>query len=223
MVKPVWEESTETLPAPLSRFTLFLRDDQDAAERGRRLESIRNQFRQLDAPLLIFLRNIERIGVTFYDKGVQPEWAVDFKKRSDAEDKRRMLLETSHPGIDSPEAASPSGRIYHVTRHRAQNLARGENRTLTEAEELTKSNASSEIVLAFPLTATSEPIVEPQKVFAFLPMKQAGFNVSISARTPLFLFYQIGAADLGRPAVSYPSRLCDPGQRRRCRDGFGEK
>jgi hypothetical protein len=57
-------------------------------------------------------------------------------------------------------------------------LAKSENRALSAAEESSGSYATSEVVLAFPLTETSEPMIEPQKVFAFLPLRQMGFNVN---------------------------------------------
>jgi hypothetical protein len=52
-----------------------------------------------------------------------------------------------------------------------------ENRDLSEAEETSRSYSTSEIVLAFPVE-DSAPIIEPQDVFAFLPVRRMGFNVS---------------------------------------------
>jgi hypothetical protein len=49
---------------------------------------------------------------------------------------------------------------------------------LSEAEETSRSFATSEIVLAFPVTDDPVPIIEPQEVYAFLPIRKMGFNVS---------------------------------------------
>jgi len=182
MVNPLWEEPVATLPRPLTRITLFLHEYQDPTELTRHRELIRRQFRELDAPLLLFLRNIRNISIFFYDENEVEEWAVKFVQKTDSI-ANREILETSDPLASL--GALPKKRVYHVTRYKATNLAKSENRALTAAEEARKSYATSEIVLAFPLTADSKPIIEPQKVFAFLPMRYVGFNVC--AITPSFL------------------------------------
>ena len=65
MVTPMWEEPQEELQHPLTRITLFLHQYQDPAEHERNRETVRNQLRDLQGPLLLFLRNIQRIDVVF--------------------------------------------------------------------------------------------------------------------------------------------------------------
>ncbi|KAI8291522.1 hypothetical protein K4K60_001608 [Colletotrichum sp. SAR11_57] len=72
-------------------------------------------------------------------------------------------------------------KYFHVTRGKATNLAKNDNRTYTEAEDAAKAYSASEVVVAFPLSETLVPIVEPQDVFAFLPVRPAGFNFVIQA------------------------------------------
>ncbi len=177
MVQPVWEEPKEELPHPLTRITLFLHEYQDVIDLERDRETIRNQFRELQAALLLFLTKIRRISIVSYDKQERQEWATIFRIQ-DTQIANRVILErlfTDGPKLDD---IVPERHIYHVTKYTATNLPRNENRSLLPAEESSKSYAKSEIVLAFPLTDQSVPIIEPQKVFAFLPMRQMGFNVS---------------------------------------------
>jgi hypothetical protein len=41
-----------------------------------------------------------------------------------------------------------------------------------------KNRNSAEVILAFPITENFQPIIEPQKVFSFLPIRDFGFKVS---------------------------------------------
>jgi hypothetical protein len=59
-----------------------------------------------------------------------------------------------------------------------------ENRSYTDEEHCTDAN--TEIVLAFPLTEDSIPVVENQDVFAFLPKRPMGFKVSFLSLTVHF-------------------------------------
>ncbi|KAF4924992.1 hypothetical protein CGCVW01_v003742 [Colletotrichum viniferum] len=176
MVTPVWEETDEVLESPLTTITLHLLNTETSngvAETG---EMIRAQFDELQETVLLFLKNIRRISVSFYD------------------DDERQTKTVSHaraqpqPGcVELESVYATNGRRlkqtkhFHVTRVKATNLAKNDNRTYTEAEEAAKAYSFSEVVVAFPLSETSVPILEPQDVFAFLPVRPAGFNFVIQA------------------------------------------
>ncbi|RYP79682.1 hypothetical protein DL769_002822 [Monosporascus sp. CRB-8-3] len=177
MVKPTWEETSEELPRPLTRMTLFLQECESATESKRKRERILKEFRDLQAQLLLFLRNLRRISVYVYDEQDCQIWSRILTMR-DTKEANRVLLDTDSSG--DPTVVSEN-RAYHITKYTATNLAKNENRSLSAAEQASKSYTESEIILAFPLTANSEPIIEPQKVFAFLPMRQMGFNFIIQA------------------------------------------
>ncbi|RYO85251.1 hypothetical protein DL766_000105 [Monosporascus sp. MC13-8B] len=177
MVKPTWEETSEELPRPLTRMTLFLQEGEDDAESKRKRERIEQEFRDLQAQLLLFLRNLRRISVYVYDEQDCQIWSRVLTMR-DAKEANRVLLDTDSSG--DPTVVSET-RAYHITKYTATDLSKNENRSLSAAEQASKSYTKSEIILAFPLTADSEPIIEHQKVFAFLPMRQMGFNFIIQA------------------------------------------
>jgi hypothetical protein len=145
MVTPTWEDSREELPHPLTRITLFLHEYEDDDKRKLERESIRNQFRGLQAPLLLFLRKLRSIHVAFYDEQEIQEWSTTFTVQNTGELNRVVLLTSP---VKSPSAAAPERRVYHVTKYTVRKLAKSENRALSAAEESSGSYATSEVVLA---------------------------------------------------------------------------
>lgn len=177
MITPIWQEVKDpSLPAELTSITLYLHEQSDPLQRERERQIINQQFLELQDTLLLFLRKLRQIEVLFYDDtGTQIKstiFAISRMKHSDT-----AVIEKS-----STDVAQVQKRTYHILRHTARGLARSENRDLSDAEEASKSFATSEIILAFPVTQESEtkeevPVIEPQEVFAFLPVRKMGFNV----------------------------------------------
>ena len=185
MVQPNWEslEEEEEQEAPsntgdfcsTTRITLFLHENDST------IADVRQQLEQLQSKLLLFLRNIRRIGITIIDDDDEVE-VSKVHSLSDSS-RNRVWLQTSSSIRGTPQP--PIEQLHHVTKFLANNLQRYANRTLTESEVANKSYARSEIVLSFPLTNEFIPIVEPQQVFAFLPIRQVGFNVSAVCYYPV--------------------------------------
>ncbi|KAK7425103.1 hypothetical protein QQX98_000017 [Neonectria punicea] len=165
MVTPVWEETDEVLGDCLTRITLFLHDSGDASTNARQLDIIKQQFRELQDTILLFLRQLRKVKVSFHTDD-----AVD--------DNTTYSLHGSNPAtIRKTTSTGEVDKKYHITKHMAHNIPRSENRNYSDDGERTDSTA--EVVLAFPLTDTSEPIVDDQDVFAFLPMRPMGFKFLI--------------------------------------------
>ena len=72
-------------------------------------------------------------------------------------------------------------RYYHVIGHTATGLAKSQGRTYSGSEEASRVYSQGEVVLAFPVTAKSVPVLENQWLFAFLPVRQIGFKFLIHA------------------------------------------
>jgi HSP90 family molecular chaperone len=165
MVTPVWEEMEEPMGDSSTRITLLLHTSEDSEEDERRRDTIRLQFQDLQPTILLFLRKLRKVEVSFYDSGnVQTSNTVYSLHGSNPTTVRKE----THDGVEE--------RKYHVTKHVAENVPRSENRTY--GEEVDRTDSSAEVVLAFPLTDAGTPIVENQDVFAFLPMRPMGFKVS---------------------------------------------
>ncbi|KAJ4267510.1 hypothetical protein NW762_003617 [Fusarium torreyae] len=166
MVTPVWESAEESLGNSSTRITLFLHTSDDSEEDARQRETIRLQFQDLQHTILLFLRKLRKVQVSFFDEGGAQTSATTYS------------LHGSNPAtIRKVTSDDVEERQYHVTKHVAENIPRSENRTYSE--EQGRADSSTEVVLAFPLTDSSTPIVENQDVFAFLPMRPMGFKFLI--------------------------------------------
>jgi hypothetical protein len=173
MITPIWQEMRDpALPFEVTRITLYLHDQSDPAERDRDRQIINQQFHELQDTLLLFLRKLRKIEVSFYDEEGHQTKSTQYTL-SRIENSDTAVIERT-----CTNTAQNRKRIYHIVKHPARGLARSENRDLSEAEEASRSFTTSEIILAFPVTENSVPIIEPQEVFAFLPIRRMGFNVS---------------------------------------------
>ncbi|GKT48957.1 uncharacterized protein ColSpa_09138 [Colletotrichum spaethianum] len=176
MITPVWEETDEVLESPLTRITLYLHNTENSTAVAESREAIRKQFDEVQETVLLFLKNIRRIHIEFYDDDGRQTTSVTHMCTQPQPD--RAKLESIYTINGQPQKRI---KHFHVTRVSATNLARNDNRTYSEAEEAVKAYSVSEVVVAFPLSEASAPIIEPQEVFAFLPMRPAGFKFLIQA------------------------------------------
>ncbi|KAF9876102.1 ino80 chromatin remodeling complex protein [Colletotrichum karsti] len=169
MISPVWEDIEEELESPLTRITLHLHETGDKG-------AIRAQFEELQETVLMFLRNIRKVVVRFYDQDGQQLSSVTHTLTYPQEHRARLQRVEVVNGKSEEQITH-----FHITRHDADGLSRNESRTYSDAEEASRAYEKSEIVLAFPLSHSSAPIIEPQDVFAFLPVRKVGFNFLIQA------------------------------------------
>jgi hypothetical protein len=191
MISPIWEDSGEPLAGPLTRVTLFLHETGDNDDLTGQREILLRQFRELQDTVLLFMRNIKKIDITMYGESDLITFRTSHSINHEANDRVSLTKR-----IIQNEQVQEHMRYYHITKHIAERLARNENRTYSEAEEATKTYAKAEIVLAFPLTDDLFPIIEPQEVFAFLPIGHMGFTVklfllNIQQTTNFFLVHDL--------------------------------
>lgn len=176
MISPVWEDTNEELPSPKTKFTLHLHQIGDEAMLTKAREVILQQFEELQETVLLFMKNLKMVHVSFHndceDLTSTIELSIDRP-----ESNRAVLRRTTNTG-DSTEK---SVKFFHVTTHQATGLPRNEQRTYSEAEEACRAFSKSQITLAFPLTESSVPIIKPQNLFVFLPVRAVGFNFLIQA------------------------------------------
>lgn len=178
MITPIWQEKRDhSLPLDLTRIILYLHEQSDLVERQRDREIITQQFVDLQDTLLLFLRKLRKIDISFHNEEGHRTEGIMFTLRK-FEDSDAAVIERA-----CTDPALNRKRTYHIVKHIARELARSENRELSHSEEATRSYTTSEIVLAFPViedlvTGEKMPVIEPQEVFAFLPVRKMGFNVS---------------------------------------------
>lgn len=173
MISPIWEESSEDSDEPLTRVTLFFHEDLSAEDLEALHSSTLEQLRGLQVEFLLFLRKIKRINVFVYgeDGSIQEE----ARHSIESFDLYRSVIKKRTVAHGVTEDYS---QLYHITRRKVTGLARSDNREYNAAAEASRSYATSEVVLAFPLTDSFKAIISSQSVFAFLPIRNAGFSVS---------------------------------------------
>ncbi|XEU94732.1 hypothetical protein FSHL1_000016 [Fusarium sambucinum] len=176
MVRPIWVSPAETIPSPLTRMTLYIHDQGDPDEIQHLKKIISMQFDDLQETCLLFLRKLGQISLEFYGENGELERSKYFRKHKI--DDYRVSLETTS-GIH--EDKTTKSQIYHITRQIATGLARSDNRELPDTEEAKRDSSKAEVVLAFPITDNSEPLVtlKNQDLFAFLPLRRSDYKFLI--------------------------------------------
>jgi len=157
MVTPINDEH-EDLPANVrTRFTLTLNQHSSFGDRV-------NEFQNLPDTLLLFLTKLQRI-VIGVNKGDGVSETV-YKYNYDALPRIGSLCKRESIG----NSLSATSRSYYMERKTIKGLPPNQARPrISEAE----------VVLAFPIDEDKNPVIEQQHVFAYLPMRRVGFNVSI--------------------------------------------
>ncbi|RYP49446.1 hypothetical protein DL768_004856 [Monosporascus sp. mg162] len=176
MISPEWEEPSEAIIGPLTRMTLFLHGDSEGVD-GTTRQSIASQLNELQPAMLLFLKNLKQISIRFYD---DDECVVSSSLLS-----IDYCGELTQPVLKKTETGNGATRStqqkYHVTKTTARGLPKSENREYSASEEERRAYATAPVILAFPLSEDDVPKIEPQEVFAFLPVRPVGFNFLIQS------------------------------------------
>jgi hypothetical protein len=206
MISPVWQDPGDEVGDRLTRITLSLHQDMDDEALARQRGSIRQQFRDLQETILLFMKNLEKIEITLYeDDDVTIESAFTYAIERVAGG--RVIVRRTSTTFQDGE--SDTQEFHYITiKHTATGLAKNDNRTYSESEEASGAYSRSDLVLAFPVTEESVPVITDQWVFAFLPVRQMGFKVRPCRANRANL---VATANLRTP-VSDTSGLCDPGE-----------
>lgn len=157
MIAPILDAFPAAKRSKWTSFYLQLSKNYNANELVKELES-------LDARLLIFLRRLRTIVVTICGANDKKSTKVLTRANSEINGKEAILL-----GQDDQRTS------YIVMRHRARSLPPDEKRA---------GVSESELLLAFPVDEANQPRLGPQDVFAFLPIRNYRFKVSLD---PVFI------------------------------------
>lgn len=178
MVAPIWSPFPEPLSPGWTSMLLKLDDSCDEA-------AIVDELRLYDGRILLFLRRLRRLEIEAQDAGSISSLLKNKlrKKRaiSDAKFTNVLTRQEQQPASSSP--ADPASIVtviendapkhYLVWRHMANKLP---------TEPRRPGISSSEVVLAFPLKSDCQtPSIAQQSVYAFLPIRDYGFNFLLQA------------------------------------------
>ena len=148
-IAPIWEKFPEQSPPESTSFYLQLSKDYDE-------QRLVQEIRSIDPAVLLFLRRLRKINLSI-GQG-EKSWTTSLSRLdSDANEEKMILMQGSTPFR------------YIVKRHTVGGLP---------PEPKRPGCSQSEIVLAFPIERdTEDPKPSPQKVYAFLPIRDYGFVV----------------------------------------------
>ncbi len=172
LISPINEGYREMPSDVRTRMTLTLSNSRESKDLAK---DFANPFDNL----LLFLTKLKRITVAKYDT----------TRRLTTESFRYQYAQVSHRGaltkiLDRNDdlSADPTVRSFHITKRTISNLPDDDHRTYKLGKQTVNINRA-EVILAFPLDSSSVPLIEPQEVFAFLPLKDHGFKVNVSHST----------------------------------------
>ncbi|KAK4233160.1 hypothetical protein C8A03DRAFT_19708 [Achaetomium macrosporum] len=180
MITPIWDEDGEYLGDRCTRITLDLQQSRTTEEQARRRQTIEQQFRDIHDTILLFMKKIREIKIAFYDQemGEADQPISTITHSIDRWGTRAVCKKHTSQKSGGRRAEV---RHYHITEHIATGLPKAEGRIYSESEERSRAYSQGEVVLAFPLTENSVPVLENQWVFAFLPVRQMGFKFLVQA------------------------------------------
>jgi hypothetical protein len=160
MVTPHYQEHEEVPDGVRTRITMMLADPGQSSIRAA-------DFDEIPDTLIMFLKKLKKITINRYRNryGSAAQRENSRTYRYDEADGRGRIRKSLTAG-DSTQKKTFN---YRVTRKLLKNLPEVEAR---------KHTRKAEVVLAFPIDDRSNPVIEQQHVFAFLPLCRAGFKVS---------------------------------------------
>lgn len=155
MVTPL-DERFEELPANVrTRLTLTLLDPSRFQDRVQDLTNIPDT-------LLMFLTKLKIITINAYPRDGSPTNVILVHRSFSTP--WEVVIKTTGIG----KALRQASKSFYVVRKEVNDLPHDEAR---------QNINSASVVLAFPLSEEKVPMVEQQHVFAFLPLRRAGFSV----------------------------------------------
>ena len=156
MITPFSVEHKEVPAGIQTRMTLHLAPTAD-------FDNLVKQFSDPDHlpdSLLMFLSQINKLTIAVHDT-VGLVSRTTYSYQYEVKNGRGNLTKSSLHGLSE-------ATYYHVTKKQVESLPKDPAR---------ENETSAEVVLAFPIDSNGMPVIEQQHVFAYLPMRQAGFSV----------------------------------------------
>jgi hypothetical protein len=159
MVTPLPAEYFELPHGVRTRMILSLRANCD-------LEALFQEFQALPDTLLIFLKTLMKLSLRIERPGEDPLEMVYTISTKD----HRTTITKAIGGVEHHF-------YFWVAEKVVENMPKDEGRVIKRDGKPDEWITKAKVVLALPLDSSDVPIIEPQHVFAFLPLKKVGFKV----------------------------------------------
>lgn len=152
MITPIWTEEYPVTPGYTSFYLDLVRDGEELA----------NHMDDIKPSLLLFLRKLRSMTVNISLSSRLKSRRIEIR-RYETEDPDVVKLERVLDGKHS------SSENYLMIKHSVE---------VYPKEPKRKNIKESDVVLAFPISDNGEPVINPQDVHAFLPLRDFGLKVS---------------------------------------------
>ncbi|KAL8716310.1 MAG: hypothetical protein Q9220_000215 [cf. Caloplaca sp. 1 TL-2023] len=167
MITPFHEDPKELPFRVRTRMTLTLLDSTKFEERA-------SEFRNVPDTLLMFLSQLQRLSIELYAPGSNV-MSIQYSKR---ETREHGLYATLITKIQRHgEQKSTSEQKYYIVKNDLHELPIDEARKDKQGKYIQRAT----VILAFPVDEHDEPVLKQQYTYAFLPLRQVGFNFLIQA------------------------------------------
>jgi hypothetical protein len=174
MVSPIWEEPEGSSSSETTRITLHLHDNVDCAV-GTIRDAIIKQLNGLQVATLLFFRALKRVHVRIFDEaGKRTSWTVHLKRTCNVSN--QVEIKRIHAGSNNLPTEILFNQLY-IHRHITNDVPETEYAAFRKQGGRLQTLTDSEVVLAFPLSQNSNPIIGNQDFFANFPIRKAGFKV----------------------------------------------
>lgn len=148
MIAPIWDDFPVSVKPGWTSLYLKLTDNYNQS-------GLLNELRSLDSRLLIFLRRLRSVTVSISEP-LRMTWKSSFSRAEIGKDLVRLT--------ENKKTCD-----YIIKRHQVSKMPEEPKR---------QGVTSSEIILGFPLDENNQPKRESQQAYAFLPIRDYGFEVS---------------------------------------------
>ncbi|KAK2748571.1 hypothetical protein FQN57_000706 [Myotisia sp. PD_48] len=149
-------QSHDNLPENVTtRLTLFLTHPNQFEERAK-------DFAEIPDPLILFLSKLKRISVCIQPTGGSSLTTLYYCEKEVGS--RLRLTKCTNEIVTE--------KLYQVHGSTFSNLSE---------EETRKGQRRAEVILAFPIDGSDIPIIEPQYVYSFLPLRREGLNFLVQS------------------------------------------
>lgn len=166
MITPYYQPPQELPLGVKTRITLWLLETEEFLTRASELQEIPDT-------LLLFLRKLQMLKIEIPTL----QYSVLYQRREDVA--QHLVRLSKYTGDDEQT------RLYHTQKSTLSNIPEHHSR---------QAQDETDLILAFPVDDSLNPIIEPQFVYSFLPMRREGFSVCFFFH--LIQYWRIGVTVL---------------------------
>lgn len=161
MVTPLPEEYFQLPDGIRTRMVLSLRADCNR-------DDLFHEFKNLPDTFLLFLKKLKKLSLRIERPGEDPVEKV-----------YTISTENNRATITKAVGGVEDHFYFWIAKRTVENMPKDDKRMIKNDEEIVQWITKADVILALPLDKEDCPIVDPQPVFAFLPLRKVGFKVRL--------------------------------------------